>query len=110
MTKEDYEILNGMGNQAANTFCETVGCISYINIAGMKPRQTNYTNSNKDGKEELLTRKADIQPGLQANKQENGETISNMKQEEPKGKVESKLEPKIEEEKEIKESGKEEKI
>ena len=82
MAEEDYEILNGMGDQAANAFCETVGCTPYVNIGGMKPRQTQYTKSNEDQNKELPTKNSDIQPRL----------------------------PKIEQEKEIKESGKEEEI
>ena len=64
MAEEDYEILNGMGDQAANAFCETVGCTPYVNIGGMQPRQTNYTKSNKDQNKELPTKKSDIQPRL----------------------------------------------
>ena len=110
MAEEDYEILNGMGDQAANAFCETVGCTPYVNIGGMKPRQTQYTKSNEDQIEELPAKNSDIQPRLQANKQENAEILRNKKQEESKGNVESNLEPKIEQEKEIKELGKEEEI
>ena len=67
-------------------------------------------NLDEDNLKELPTKKSDIQPRLQANKQENAEILRNKKQEESKGNIESNLEPKIEQEKEIKESGKEEEI
>ena len=85
MIEEDDKILNAMGCQSANSFCQTVGCTPYVKfkfiIEEMKPRITNYTKMKEDRREQLLTTTADIPTRLQKGDKKDNKQVGEREKE-----------------------------